>query len=91
MAGLIHKITVKKERRQVAVLMPDGSEKLGFFHKWSELNLPVSGTQDRALVEGIDGTLTYISANCIRFLPIGNKISAEELETIYRKNGILKG
>ena len=79
------------ERRQVAILMPDESERLGFFHKWSELHLPVLGTQDRALVEATDGTLTYVSANCIRFLPIDNKVAAEELENIYRENGILKG
>jgi len=91
MANLIREITITVERRQVAVLMPDGSERLGFFHKWSELHLPVSGTQDRALVEAPDGTMEYISANCIRFLPIGNKIPPRELEEIYHENGILKG
>jgi hypothetical protein len=91
MAKLFQDITVKVKRRQVAVRMPDGSERLGFFHKWSELKLPVSGTQDRALVEAPDGTITYVDAHCIRFLPIGDEISAEELETMYRENGILKG
>lgn len=86
MARSFQNITVTVERRQVAVLMPDGSERLGFFHKWSH-----SGAKDLALVETIDGTMTYVSANCIRFLPIGNDVPAEELETIYRENGILKG
>lgn len=91
MANLIREITIKQERRQVAVLMPDGSERLGFFHKWSELELPVLGTQDRALVEAPDGTMTYVSASHIRFLPIGDEVAPCELETVYRENGILKG
>ena len=73
------------------VQMPDGSERLGFFHKWSELKLPVSGTQDQALVEAPDGTMTHVDAHCIRFLPIGNEVPPCELETMYRENGILKG
>ena len=91
MANAFREITITKERRQVAVRQPDGSERLGFFHKWTELDLPVLGVQDRALVEAPDGTMTYVSASHIRFLPIGNAVPAEELEEAYRKNGILKG
>lgn len=87
MANLIREITIKVERRQVAVLMPDGSERLGFFHKWSSLE----GGRDWALVEAPDGTMTHVRAKHLRFLPIGNEVAAEELETMYRENGILKG
>ena len=88
MANLIREIIVKQERRQVAVRMPDGSEKLGFFHKWSyDSDLEV----DYALIEATDGTMEYATIDRFRFLPIGNEIPAEKLEAIYRENGILKG
>lgn len=81
-------ITIKKERRQVAIVMPGQPEKLGFFHDWS---YSPDNDVDFALVEMADGTMEYIRPKRIRFLPIGNEIPAEELEAIYRKNGLLKG
>lgn len=84
MSNLIREITITVERRQVAVLMPDGSERLGFFHRWSS-------TKDLAMVECPDGTMEYVNANAIRFLPIGNEVSPHKLEEVYRLNGILKG
>ena len=88
MAQLIREITIKVERRQVAVLMPDGSERLGFFHKWSYDN---DLGKDFALVETPKGIVEHVPVERIRFLPIGNEVAAEELETMYRENGILKG
>lgn len=84
MANLIREITIKVERRQVAVLMPDGSERLGFFHRWSVKD-------DTALVEAPDGTMTHVRAKHLRFLPIGNKVPPHELEAVYHAQGILKG
>lgn len=89
MARLFQDITVTVERRQVAIMSPGKPEKLGFFHKWSydsDLEL------DYALVENVDGTMEYVRADLIRFLPIGNEVAAEKLERIYREElGLLKG
>lgn len=86
MALLPHEITITTERRQVAITKGDGSESLGFFHKWSE-----NGDEDFALVENAEGHLEYISPEAMRFLPIGNKMAPKELEKTYREIGILKG
>jgi hypothetical protein len=88
---MMNEIMIRMERPDVAVIMADGSEALGFFHKWTEMKLPVSGTQDMALVEMVDGTMHYFYANCIRFLPVKHGIPHDELETLYREHGLLKG
>lgn len=81
-------ITITMERRQVAILMPDGSERLGFFHKWSyDSDLE----KDFALVETSKGNMEYVTVERIRFLPIGNEVSAETLQETYHEIGILKG
>lgn len=83
-----NEIIIKQERRKVAVLMSDASERLGFFHKWSYDN---DLEKDFALVETPKGIMEYVPVERIRFLPIGNEVAAEELEIMYRENGILKG
>jgi hypothetical protein len=85
MAILPHEIIITTERRQIAIMMGDHTERLGFFHKWSE-----NGDEDYALVENTEGHLEYIHPEAIRFLPIGNEVIPKELEKIYRNIGILK-
>lgn len=85
MAMLPHEIAVTVVRRQVAITKGDGTERLGFFHKWSEC-----GDDDFALVENADGTLEYIPPHAIRFLPVGDDIAPKELEKAYKKLGIMK-
>lgn len=85
MAALPHEITFTTERRQVAITKGDMTERLGFFHKWSE-----TGDDDLALVENTEGTLEYIPVHAIRFLPIGDDILPKELEKIYKEMGLLK-
>ena len=85
MAMLLPKeITITTERRQVAIMKGDGTERLGFFHKWSE-----NGDEDFALVENTAGALEYIPVHAFRFLPVGDDIFPEKLEEIYKENGIM--
>lgn len=79
-------ITVRMERRKIAVRLPNGAERLGIFHKWTEFD-----GKDFALVEAVDGAMDYVPVNQIRFLPVENKITMKELETVYRQHGLLKG
>ncbi len=85
MAVLPHEITFAFERRQVAITKGDETERLGFFHKWTEC-----GDDDFALVENTDGTLEYIPPHAMRFLPIGDDVAPKELEKIYSELGFIK-
>lgn len=80
-----NEMTVIFERRQVAITKGDGTERLGFFHKWTE-----NGDDDFALVENTDGTLEYIPPHAIRFLPVDDDIAPKELEKAYKNLGIIK-
>ena len=86
MAILPHEINVTVYRRQVAIIKGDETERLGFFHKWSE-----NGDEDFALIENTEGKLEYIPTFAFRFLPIGDEMLPAELEKIYFEMGILKG
>ena len=79
-------IKIIRERRQVAIMMGDMTERLGFFHKWTE-----NGDEDFALVENAEGGLEYVPVHAMRFLPIEDDIAPKKLEKIYRDIGILKG
>ena len=85
MAILPHEIAFTFERRQVAITKGDGTERLGFFHKWSEC-----GDDDFALVENAEGKLEYIPPHAMRFLPVGDDVAPKELEKIYKEHGIIK-
>lgn len=81
-------ITIKVQRRQVGCRLADGSERLGFFHKWS---YDTTLEKDFALVEMPNGKMEYFNVDLIRFLPIENEIPPHELEEIYHRHGFLKG
>lgn len=83
---LPHEIKITNHRRQVAITKGDLTERLGFFHKWTE-----NGDEDFALVENAEGGLEYVPVHAMRFLPIEDDIAPKELEKIYRDIGILKG
>ena len=85
MALLPHEIKITTEHRQIAITKGDHTERLGFFHKWSE-----KCGEDYALIENTDGQLEYIHPEVMRFLPIGNEMAPKELEKTYREIGILK-
>lgn len=79
-------ITVVTERRHIAILKGDGTERLGFFHKWTEC-----GDNDYALIENTEGSLEYIPVHAFRFLPIGDDMAPIEVEKAYHEMNILKG
>ena len=85
MARLPHEITFTVERRQAAVMQDDGTEKLGFFHKWTKC-----GNDDFALVENAEGIIEYIPPHALRFLPIGDEIAPKQLEKMYKELGLIK-
>ena len=76
-------ITIVTERRKVAIMKGDGTERLGFFHKWN--------IDDFAIVENTEGRIEYLRSFEFRFLPVDNEFGAHELEKIYREIGLLKG
>lgn len=85
--GMKGEIIVKQERREVAVAMNDGSEELGWFHKWSyDSNLE----NDYALVEFGDGRLQYVRYDRLRFFMIPGEHSLEYLNKAYKEMGALK-
>ena len=86
MATFPHEIAITYHRRKIAITKGDLTERLGFFHKWTE-----NGDEDFALVENVEGDLEYVPVHAIRFLPVDNEIAPKELEKIYQEIGILKG
>lgn len=86
MAILPHEITFTMHRRKVAILDKGFTERLGFFHKWTE-----NGDDDYALIENTDGFLEYIPVHMFRFLPLDDEVNPKELEKIYHEFGLMKG
>jgi hypothetical protein len=86
MAMLPHEITMTIHCRKVAIMKGDGTERLGFFHKWSE-----NGDDDYALVENTEGCMEYVPVHAFRFLPVDDEIKATELEKIYHEIGLMVG
>ena len=85
MAAIPSEIIIKTQRSRVAIINGDLTERLGFFHKWSEIN-----GADYALIENTEGRLEYIPAYLIRFLHTKINEAAGQ-ERLYRDTGILKG
>lgn len=79
-------ITIRMEQRKVAIRMENGYERLGIFHKWTEID-----RMDYALIENTDGGMEYIPMYRIRFLPLDNEISRDDFADIMRRHGILRG
>lgn len=79
-------IVITYYHRRIAILMSDGTERLGFFHKWTERD-----GKDYALIENTEGTFEYVTVEAIRILPIDNEVPSKELEEAYREINILKG
>jgi hypothetical protein len=79
-------VTIRMEQRKVAIRMENGYERLGIFHKWTELD-----RMDYALIENTDGGMEYIPMHRIRFLPMDNAIPLNDLADTLRKYGVLRG
>lgn len=84
-------LIVKRERRLCAVLLKDDTEKMGFFHKWSDKFEDLE-VVDYGLVEMADGTMHYVPAESIRFLHLDEEVVCPKLyEEQLNKLGILNG
>lgn len=84
-------LIVKNERRLCAVLLADDTEKMGFFHKWTN-NFEDLEVVDYGLIEMADGIMKYVPAESIRFLNINEEVTCPKLmEEQLNKLGILNG